>query len=446
MTKALEKKQLRKMPELLLPAGNREKLEAALLFGADAVYMAGERFGLRAKKTAFGHEALADAIAYTHKMGKKAYVTMNIIAHEADLPELKAYARYLASVKADAVIAADPGLIWLVKEAAPELELHLSTQASTCNSASCRFWRSLGVKRIVLARELTLAEIRAIRENVPEDLEFEAFVHGAMCMAYSGRCLISNLLTGRDANRGECAQPCRWSWAPAEEPAKVPFDAGAKGLYLQEDERGAYFFNSRDLCMIEHVPELIEAGINSFKVEGRMKGAFYAAMTAKIYREAIDRYEADPEAYRTEPAWLEELNQMVHRTYDTGFYFDRPQEAAKIDPSRSYHREAAVVARTAEPPAGAEPGRLYCEQRNKLAAGEEIEIIRPKGRNLRLTARDLRDAEGQIIESTPHATMAYSLSLADLAPEDQGESIPPGSFLRREGDKDKPAGETRAAE
>lgn len=437
MNKKTNSLQLRVMPELLLPAGNREKMEAALLFGADAVYMAGEHFGLRAQKTAFGRAELAEAVASVHRQGRKAYVTMNIIAHEDDLPAVGDYARFLAEIGADAVIAADPGLITLVKEAAPDLELHLSTQASVCNSAACRFWYQQGVKRIVLARELTLAEIRRLRANTPPELEFEAFIHGAMCVAYSGRCLMSNLLTGRDANRGECAQPCRWSWRPTAETEAE----GERGLRLQEDERGAYFFNSRDLCLIEYIPQLIEAGINSFKVEGRMKGAFYAAMTAKVYREAIDSYARDPAHYETRPEWLEELNQMVHRTYDTGFYFGRPMEAAKIDTARSYHREAAVVARAAAEGPRVPAGRLACEQRNKIFLGDELEIIRPAGRNLRLTVRSLYDGEGQPIEDTRHPTMPFFLDRRDLAPGDREEAVPEGSFYRRAGNKDAPKDE-----
>lgn len=437
-------RQLRGKPELLLPAGNREKMEAALLFGADAVYMAGPEFGLRAGKTAFGPEELAEAAAYAHARDAKVHVTMNIMAHEADLKEVKPYARFLEKIGADAVIAADPGILALLKEAAPELEIHLSTQASSCNSAACRFWHQIGVKRIVLARELSLEEIRRIRQNVPEDLELEAFIHGAMCMAYSGRCLLSNMLTGRDANRGECAQPCRWSWLPLELPdpdaadPEAEMDLGAKGFYLKEDERGAYFFNSRDLCMIEHIPALIEAGIDSFKVEGRMKGAFYAAMTAKVYREAIDRYMASPEDYVFDPAWLSELEMMVHRSYDTGFYFTGPGADANVDPKRSYHREAAVVARSLEPIAGSDPAKLRCEQRNKIFLGDQLEIIRPRGRNLRLKVTALWDEAQQPIESTPHPTQIFFLSLSDLEPEDRGEAIPPGSFVRRRGDKDRP--------
>lgn len=440
MNEKKNQKQLRPLPELLSPAGNKEKMEAALLFGADAVYMAGENFGLRAKKTAFGRDELAESVAYAHALGRKVYVTMNIIAHEDDLKDVGPYAKYLESIGADAVIVADPGIVALVKKAAPDLELHLSTQASTCNSAACRFWYEQGVKRIVLARELSLDEIREMRANVPEDLEFEAFVHGAMCVAYSGRCLLSNLLTGRDANRGECAQPCRWSWLPGTEQsggetgAEESLDEPA--LYLREDERGSYFFNSRDLCMIEHIPALAEAGINSFKIEGRMKGAFYAAMTAKVYREALDLYGADPEGFGTRPEWLEELNQMVHRTYDTGFYFGRPMEAAKIDPERSYHREAAVVARAAEIPERLPEGKIACVQRNKIFLGDELEIIRPQGENLRLKVSALWDEELQPIEDTRHPTMPFFLDRKDLAEGQRDEPIPPGSFFRREGNKD----------
>ncbi len=415
------------LPELLLPSGNPEKLKAALLFGADAVYFSGEQYGLRAGKTGFSDEELQQAIHYTHNMGARAYITLNILAHEDDLSGLAAYVAKLEQYGADAVIISDPGVLSVVKEAAPGLELHLSTQASTTNSASCNFWYQQGVKRIVLARELTLDEIRRIRQNIPEDLELEAFVHGAMCMAYSGRCLLSNALTGRDANRGECAQPCRWSW-------KLSHEGQDDELYIEADERGSYFFNSRDLCLVNHVPDLVQAGINSFKIEGRMKGAFYAATTAKVYREAIDHYAEVGDDFTVNPAWHEELDLMVHRTYDTGFYFDRPSDDPKIDTEKSYHRVASVCGRVIE--TNSDQRFILCEQRNKLALGETIDLIRPVGPNLSLTIRQLYDEAGEPIEATPHATMRFTLSREDLAESDQAEVIPEGSFLRRLGNKD----------
>lgn len=413
-------------PELLMPAGNMEKLKTAILFGADAVYMAGERFGLRASKTSFGEKEMQEAVDYVHSRGKKIYITLNIIAHEEDLQHLESYIYFLRDLNPDALIISDPGILATVRSLAPELEIHLSTQASTCNSASCKFWYQMGVKRIVLARELTLDEIKRIRQEIPEDMELEAFVHGAMCMAYSGRCLLSNRFTGRDANRGECAQPCRWEWKlQAQSQQQDTF-------FLEEDERGAYFFNSRDLCLIEHIPELAEAGINSFKVEGRMKGAFYAATVAKNYREAIDSYIADPDAYRFDPRWKEELEQMVHRTYDTGFYFTRPQEDSKVDSERSYHKEAVVCARVSR----TDGQEIYLSQRNKLRLGDEVEILRPHDRNLKMTITRLWDEEHNPISSTPHAKMHFIMSRDDLIAEDKAEEIPEGSFVRRDGDKD----------
>ncbi len=455
-----------KLPELLCPAGNQEKLHAALQFGADAVYLAGERFGLRASKTSFTDEQLAQAIQYTHSQGARAYVTLNILSHEEDLPYLPDYARRLASYGADAVIISDPGVLSIVRKVAPELEIHLSTQASTTNSASCTFWYEQGVKRIVLARELTLAEIAEIRRNIPADLELEAFVHGAMCMSYSGRCLLSNAFTGRDANRGECAQPCRWQWklVHGDEPksSQESDSTGKQGaakskpadeLYLEEDERGSYFFNSRDLCLVNHVPELAKAGINSFKIEGRMKGAFYAATTAKVYREALDRYVLMGDSFTPDPSWQEELDLMVHRTYDTGFYFVKPSQEAKVEPNTSYHRVAAVCGRVVPFTTPAETALtaadakfdgsgsadllIRCEQRNKLSVGEEVDIIRPQGKNLHLTIRSLYDQHGEAIEATPHPTMIFYLNRADLAEGDREEPIPAGSFIRRLGDKDK---------
>lgn len=417
------------LPELLLPAGSREKLEAALTFGADAVYLAGERFGLRAAKASFNDDELAEAIAFTHKQGAKAYVTLNIIAHEEDLPFLPVYVRKLAEYSADAVIVSDPGVFATVRREAPGLEIHLSTQASTCNSASCNFWYALGVRRIVLARELSLEEIISIRREVPADLELEAFVHGSMCMAYSGRCLLSNALTGRDANRGECAQPCRWTWRLVHE------NQTEHQLFIEEDDSGSLFFNSRDLCLVNHIPELVRAGINSFKIEGRMKGSFYAAITAKVYREAIDLYGEVGDAFRPDPMWQEELDQLVHRSYDTGYYFARPREDAKIESDVSYHRVAAVCARVITD--ASEGSLIACEQRNKLNLGETVDIIRPRGRNLSLTISRILDESGSDIADTRHPTMPFSLLRADLEPGDRDEVIPAGSFIRRLGDKDK---------
>lgn len=413
-------------PELLLPAGNMEKLKTAILFGADAVYLAGERFGLRASKTSFTEAEMQEAVDYVHAQGKRIFITLNIIAHEDDLDHLDDYIAFLRNLGPDAVIISDPGILSRVRKIAPEIEIHLSTQASTCNSASCNFWYEMGVKRIVLARELTLEEIKTIRKNIPEDMELEAFVHGAMCMAYSGRCLLSNVFTGRDANRGECAQPCRWQWK---------FEADSKqqdSFYLEEDERGSYFFNSRDLCLIEHIPELAEAGINSFKVEGRMKGAFYAAMVAKNYREAIDSYMAQPETYSFNPLWKSELEQMVHRTYDTGFYFDSPAEEAKVDLERSYHKEAVVCARVDS----MDEDYIYLEQRNKLRIGDEVEILRPQGANILVKISNMWDEENNLIDSTPHAKMKFKISKMDIDENLRDEDIPEGSFIRRDGDKD----------
>jgi putative protease len=414
-------------PELLLPAGDMEKLKAAFTFGADAVYLAGEYFGLRAEQTSFSKEEMKEAMAYAHSLGKKAYVTVNSLAHEDDLKGLDAYIAFLESIAVDAVIVSDPGILSRFRTLAPEIEIHISTQASTCNSASCKFWYDQGVKRIVLARELSLSEIRQIRANIPPDMELECFVHGAMCMAYSGRCLLSNVLTGRDANRGRCAQPCRWEWT-------LQTRGERDEIHVEEDSEGAYFFNSRDLCLIDHIPELLDAGINSLKVEGRMKGAFYVATVAKNYRAALDSYLEDPEAYQMNPLWREELDQMVHRTYDTGFYFDKPQEDPKVDLERSYHKEATVCGRVLEDG----PERIYCSQRNKLYVGDEVEIIRPQGPNLKLRISRLQDEEGEAIETTPHPKMGFFLFRGDLSPDDRSEPIPAGSFIRREGDKDTP--------
>ncbi len=407
--------------ELLAPAGNFEKLETSVLYGADAVYLSGKQYGLRAFSENFNENELKKGIDYAHEHGVKAYVTLNILAHPEDFPGMADYVRLLASYDADAVIVSDPGVFSLVRETAPDLPVHVSTQASVTNARACLFWHRAGAKRIVLARELTLAEIRQIREEIPDDLELEVFIHGAMCVSYSGRCLLSNYFTGRDANRGRCAQPCRWKYYVTEEnrPEQI--------LTIAEDARGTYLFNSKDLCMIEHIPELMKAGISSFKIEGRIRGAFYAATVTKAYREAIDRYEKDPAGYRCDPAWMEDLEKTVHREFGTGFFFDAPTQCAQISPESTYLREASVVGIIREYDAGAK--RAIVEQRNKIAAGDRLEIVSPRGRHFTTIARDLRDESGQPIDSTPHPRMIFSMAMKNPAE--------PQSFLRRLGDKNE---------
>lgn len=411
-----------KRPELLAPAGDRNKLETAIAFGADAVYLGSKLFSLRAQSGNFTWEEMADAVQYAHDRQVKTYVAANILAHPADMPALREFMRAIRQIGPDALIISDPGVFTLAREEAPQVPVHISTQASVTNADTVRFWASQGASRIVLARELGLDEIRSIREQIPPEVELEAFVHGAMCMAYSGRCLLSNFLTGRGANQGACAQSCRWEYEVRE--VKRP----DQPLLLTEDERGTYLMNSRDLCMIEHLPALHAAGIDSFKIEGRVKSAFYVATVVKAYREAIDQYLADPAQFEVDPAWLSDLSKTVHRPFDTGFYFSRPVEDAKIFLQDTQVREAAVVGVVeAYLP---DSGLAFVQQRNKVSLGETVEMVQPKGRHLEIKVQGLLDLKRQPITSTPHPKMYYFLPVP--------EPVAAGSFIRRLGDKDTP--------
>ncbi len=414
--------------ELLAPAGDPEKLRLAVQYGADAVYLGGRDFSLRAYSGNFTPDELREAVAYAHERGVRVYLTLNIFAHPGDLHHLRQAVRDLLAAGPDAVIVADPGVFSLVREEFPTMKIHISTQANVTNEQACRFWHEQGASRIVLARELTLAEIRLIRAGVPDTLELEAFVHGAMCMAYSGRCLLSNFFSGRDSNRGRCTQPCRWQYELTE--VKRP----ELPVTVTGDGRGSYFFSSRDLCMISHIPELLTAGLDSLKIEGRVKSAFYVATVVKAYREAIDRYRTDPAGYITDPAWLADLGKTVHRDFDTGFYFASPQEDAKIFLDDINRREAAVVGivRAWLP----ESGLALVEQRNKITAGELLELVQPKGRHRLVTVGGLLDIRQRPIDSTPHPQMLYYLPIPGA------ENLPAGAFLRRLGDKDRPGAGT----
>ncbi len=414
-----------KKPELLSPAGDPEKLASALLYGADAVYLAGRRFGLRAFAGNFDDAELAAGIALAHARGAKAYAAVNIFGRPGDFDGLESYIRFLADSGADAVIVSDPGIFDVIRETAPAMKIHISTQSSITNARACEFWHRAGASRIVLARELTLSDIRRIRREVSAELELEVFVHGAMCMAYSGRCLLSDYFTGRSGNRGECAQPCRWEYRVQE--AKRP----DMPLEAVQDETGTYLLNSKDLCMAGHIPELAEAGIDSFKIEGRMKGTFYVSVVTKVYREAIDAYAADPAGWKADPSWMEELGKTVHREFDTGFFFERPEVNARISCQDTYIREARVVGVILSYDAKAK--RAMVEQRNRIAEGERVEIVSPRGKHFTVVARDLRDETGAPIRATPHPQMVYTMSMKTPAV--------PGSFLRvvpgvdfREGD------------
>jgi len=388
-----------KKPEILSPAGNLEKLKTAIDFGADAVYLGGSKLNLRAFADNFTNEDLKEGIKYAHDRGKKVYVTMNVFPHNEDLEGLEEYLTELYNLGADALIVSDPGIIMTAREVVPNLELHLSTQANNVNHKSAVFWYKQGIKRIVLARELSMKEIEEMRRKLPLDCEIEAFVHGSMCMAYSGRCLLSNFLTGRDANRGACAQPCRYKYYLTEE--KRP------GEYYQimEDDKGSYIMNSKDLCMIEYIPQLVSAGISSFKIEGRMKSAFYVAVITKAYREALDAYWNDPENYVFDKRWLEDVDKVSHRQYYTGFYFDDPNKQVYENSSYIRNYDIAGVVRSYDE----ETKIATIEQRNKVFEGDEAEVLRPVGPYFNIKLNDMRDLEGNKLESTPVAQMIYTI-------------------------------------
>ncbi len=406
-------------PELLAPAGNFDKMKAAVLYGADAVYLAGDDFGMRAAADNFTVEQLREAAAFAHERGVRVHLTLNTTPHTDEYPKLTEFVKSIADVGIDAVIAADLGVMELVREYLPGAELHVSTQTSTVSAAACRVWHRLGAKRVVLARELTLDEIRAIRADTPPELSLEAFIHGSMCISYSGRCLLSQHFVGRDANRGRCAQPCRWNmtYAPStliEDPAwegcaayeiteeKRPDNR----VPVVENEQGTFFLSSKDLCMIEHIPELMESGVDSFKIEGRMKSEYYAAVVTNTYRMAIDRYFADPERFRCDPAWLRELESVSHREYATGFYFAKPMEDANTAKQPGYMKEKAYLCRVLSYDEATGTARFV--QRNKVFADSDVELLTPGeiGKPLRLGA--LYDADGARIGSAPHPYMEFS--------------------------------------
>ena len=403
-----------KKPELLAPAGNTEKMKMALLYGADAVYLGGQSFGLRAFGGNFTREEMAEGISFAHRMGKKVYVTVNIFPHNSDFKSLPEYLRFLAQVQADALLVADLGVFMKAREIVPEMELHVSTQANTTNYAAANAWQRLGAKRVVLARELSLEEIGEIRAECPAELEM--FVHGAMCISYSGRCLMSNYFTGRDANRGSCAQACRWKYHLVEE--KRP------GQYIPvlEDERGTYIFNSKDLCLLPCLREIIESGVDSLKIEGRMKSAHYVASVVKAYRMAIDACIADPEHFTVRAEWLEELEKVSHRPYTTGFFLHKPTGEDQIYGNSSYLQTSDFVGLVLEfDPAS---GFALVEQRNNMKLGQEIEVFQPRGRAFRQKLEEMYDAEGEPIEVAPHPQQMVRIRLRREAE--------PYSILRRE--------------
>ena len=392
-------------PELLVPASSLEVLKIAVIFGADAVYIGGEAFGLRAKAKNFTNEEIKEGIAFAHEHGVKVYITANILAHNQDLEGVKKYFTELKEIKPDALIISDPGVFMIAKEICPEIEIHISTQANNTNYGTYQFWYAQGAKRVVSARELSLVEIKEIRDNIPKDLEIETFIHGAMCISYSGRCLLSNYFTGRDANQGACTHPCRWKYAVVEE--KRP----GEYLPVYENERGTYIFNSKDLCMIEHIPELIEAGIDSFKIEGRMKTALYVATVARTYRKAIDDYLESPELYQKNMDWYkEQISNCTYRQFTTGFFFGKPDETTQIYDSNTYVKKYTYLGIVGSVD---EHGRYRIEQRNKFSVGEKIEVMKPNGENRTVTVRAIVDEEGNAMESAPHPQQVLFIDLGE---------------------------------
>ena len=394
-------------PELLIPASSLEVLKIAVIYGADAVYIGGEAFGLRAKAKNFSMEEMREGIRFAHDHEVKVYVTANILAHNDDLEGVREYFKELDSFakeeKPDALIIADPGVFMIAKEVCPDIERHVSTQANNTNYETYRFWYGLGAKRVVSARELSLNEIKELRANIPDDLEIETFIHGAMCISYSGRCLLSNYFTGRDANQGACTHPCRWKYSIVEETRPNEY------MPVYENERGTYIFNSKDLCMIEHIPELMESGIDSFKIEGRMKTALYVATVARTYRKAIDDYKVSPELYKKNLPWyLDQISNCTYRQFTTGFFFGKPSDEAQIYDNNTYLKEYTYLGIVGEQN---EEGLYRIEQRNKFSVGEEIEIMKPDGENLTVTVKRIVDEDGADMESAPHPKQVLFIDL-----------------------------------
>lgn len=380
--------------ELLAPAGDLEKLKAAIDYGADAVYFGGEVFSLRAGANNFTREEMIEGIKYVHDHGKKCHLTLNIFPHNYDIEELEKYLHDVKDLGIDAFIVSDPGTIMMVKEIIPNAEIHLSTQANLTNYKTAEFWAKHGVKRVVLARELSLEEMISMREKIPAELDTEAFIQGAMCISYSGRCLLSNFMVQRDANKGACAHPCRWKYKIVEE------QRPGEEYPIEEDGRGTYIMNSKDLCMIEHIPDLVRAGIASAKIEGRMKSAFYVATVVGAYRKAIDAYYADPENYEFNPAWLAELKKVSHRDFTTGFYYGKADENSQNYETSSYTRDYDFIGKVLD--FDEETMIATVEQRNKMVLGDEIEVFGPYTDFWTQKLDYLKDEEGNDLESAPH--------------------------------------------
>ena len=394
-------------PELLVPASSLEVLKVAVIFGADAVYIGGEVFGLRAKAKNFSMGDMKEGVEFAHAHGVKVYVTANILAHNQDLEGVRAYFAELKEIGPDALIISDPGVYRIAMEVCPEIERHISTQANNTNYGTYQFWYEQGAKRVVTARELSLAEIKEIRAHIPEEMEIETFIHGAMCISYSGRCLLSNYFTGRDANQGACTHPCRWKYAVVEESRPGEY------LPVYENERGTYIFNSKDLCMIEHIPDLLDAGIDSYKIEGRMKTALYVATVARTYRKAIDDCLESEEKYRANMDWYHrEISRCTYRQFTTGFYYGKPNEESQIYDSNTYQSDAVYLGTVYETD---HKGRARIEQRNKFCVGDMIEIMKPDGRNVACQVLQIQDDQEEKMESAPHPKQELWLTLSEAA-------------------------------
>ena len=397
-----------KKPELLIPASSLEVLKTAVAFGADAVYIGGEAFGLRAKAKNFSMEEMQEGIAFAHAHHKKVYVTANILAHNEDLPGIEAYFHELAGMPEcpDALIISDPGVFQIAKKVCPQIDIHISTQANNVNYGTFLFWHSMGAKRVVSGRELSLSELKEIRAHIADELEIETFVHGAMCISYSGRCLLSNFLTGRDANRGACTHPCRWKYYLMEETRPGEY------FPVEENDRGTYIFNSKDLCMIEHIPDLLDAGIDSFKIEGRMKTALYVAVVARTYRKAIDDYLESPEKYAANMSWYrEQIESCTYRPFTTGFFYGKPGTDSQIYDSNTYIKEYTYLGIVQE---SSREGCCLIHQRNKFSVGETVEIMKPNGENVQACVLEIFDEQGGSMDSAPHPNQELHVRLSQM--------------------------------
>lgn len=399
-------------PEILAPAGDWERFEAALDFGADAVYLGGTQFGMRAASAKFTPELLEKATRLAHQRGKRVYLTCNTLPRNQEIPLFEGFLEQAVACQVDALIVADLGLLALVRQYAPDMPIHMSTQTGIVNYAAANQLYQMGASRVVLARELSLDEIAEIRAKTPKELEIEAFVHGAMCMSFSGRCLLSSYLTNRDANRGACSQPCRWSYHLMEEKRPGQF------FPVFEDEQGSYILNAKDLCMLPYLDKVVEAGVDSLKIEGRAKSSYYVSVVTNAYRQAMDLYLQDPAWFQI-PDWLlEEVYKVSHRQYCTGFFFGHPQDCQYYE-TGGYIRNYDVVACVDR----WEDDRCYATQRNRFFAGDRVEILAPGQKPFALEITDLRDGEGTSIETANHAMMQLSFACPT--------QVPPHTIIRK---------------